>query len=201
MTALLLVASFASTHSPPPPTTIRVDSSTSAFVSDVHIDTEVRHDGVAAYLTFTLESQLPIPSVVSVPIIVSADARITNMDVQTVGAPLMVGQWAEPGVSLGIFEDAVKNYRDPGLLELVRTSGDMEFLRLRVFPVAKGQPAQVTLYMFFAGGNELLVYGNGERVQRWMLPAYQDIDHEPQQLPDGRVTVMSSLVAAPARSR
>ncbi|HEY4059941.1 MAG TPA: hypothetical protein VGM39_25170 [Kofleriaceae bacterium] len=200
MTALLLVASFASTHSAPPPTTIRVDSSTSASVHDVQIDTDVRHDGVAAYVTFTLESQLPVPSVVSVPITVSADARITNMDVQTVGAPLMVGQWGEREVSLGVFEDAVKNYRDPGLLELVRTSGDMDFLRLRVFPVEKGKPAQVTLYMFFAGGNELLVYGNGERVQRSILPGYADADRAPH-LPDDRVTSTSSLVAAPRRER
>ncbi|CAN5765641.1 hypothetical protein BH11MYX2_BH11MYX2_09820 [soil metagenome] len=197
MTALVIVASIASGHLPPPPTAIRVDSSTSAFVSDVQIDTEVRENGVAAYLTFTLENQLPVPSIVSVPITVSTDARITGMDVQTTGAPLMSGQWGDPQRTRELFEDAVKNYRDPGLLEVVRTSGDMEFLRLRVFPVEKGKPAQVTVYMFFAGGNELLVYGNGERVQRCMLPAFQDVDHELQILPEDRITPTSSIVARP----
>ncbi|HEY4177360.1 MAG TPA: hypothetical protein VGM90_11025 [Kofleriaceae bacterium] len=198
---LLLVASVYAIHAAPPPlpSIIRVDSSTSAFVRDVHIETSVDTEGVAASLTFTIENALPVPSMVIVPITISSDVRVTNMDVKTAEAPLLAGQWGDPQVTRAMFEDAVKHYRDPGLLELVKTKGDLEVMQLHVFPVEKGKPAQVRIYMFFAGGNEMLVYGNSERVQRWMLPAYQDVDGEPARLPDDRITLTSSIVSCPPR--
>ncbi len=111
-------------------------------LSDYQVEGSI--DDQAADLTYRIVFHNPTASraegVLIVPI--PADTALSNFSM-TVGGKTMKGELLEAGQAATIYEDIVRQLRDPGLLELV---GE-RMLRARVFPIEPNSDVEVRLQL------------------------------------------------------